>query len=168
MTFQDRIHVGLLHEKAVAQELAARGWHVHPWGQGVLSDAVRHAFMDRDSGRDVLLWRWMADLIAVRGKSVVLIDPKSEQRKDTPFFTIELRALMTHLAMKPLGLNTVVVWADMTCNRVDKLRIVDHWLPEPDKRRVTTAGSRTPFARVRKDEQRPLDEFFGPVLTKAA
>lgn len=166
---QDRMHIGARHEDRVKLSIELRGWHVHPWGQGVLSEEVRQAFNQRDRGADVLLWRWMPDMIAVRGLDIYLIEAKSEKRNDTPYFTIELRSVMAQLAMKTLGLSTVIVWADGSCNRTEAIRIVDFWLPEGKNRRLDNVdGSGTPFARVRKDEQRPLDELFGPRMEDVA
>lgn len=168
MSFQDRIHIGVEHERRVAASIELRGWHVHPWGQGILSDEVRQAFNERDAGSDVLLWRWMPDMIAVRGKDIYLVEAKSEKRTDTDFFTIELRSVMAQLAMKTLGLSTVIVWADGTCNLTEDVEVVDFWLPEAKARRLGTDGSGTPFIRVRKDQQRPLNDLFGPRIAEVA
>lgn len=169
MKGQDRIHHGLRHERRVKISLDVRGWHVHPWGQGVLSNEVRQAFNERDRGSDVLLWRWMPDMIAVRGLDIFLVEAKSETRTDTPYFTIEVRSIMAQLAMKTLGLSTVVVWDDGTCNLTEDLEIVDFWLPEGRNRKlINVDGSGTPFARVRKDQQRQLDELFGSKLDDVA
>lgn len=169
MNGQDRLHLGKRHEERVKLSLELRGWHVHPWGQGVLSDEVRQAFRERDVGADVLLWRWMPDMIAVRAVDIYLVEAKSEKRKDTPYFTIEVRSIMAQLAMKTLGLSTVIVWDDGSCNRTEDIRIVDFWMPEGAGRRLSNVdGSGTPFARVRKDEQRPMGELFGPRMEDVA
>jgi hypothetical protein len=169
VTGQERIHLGQRHEERVKLSLELRGWHVHPWGQGVLSDEVRQAFNERDNGSDVLLWRWMPDMIAVRGIDIYLIEAKSERRTDTPYFTIEVRSIMAQLAMKTLGLSTVIVWADGTCNRTEDLEVVDFWLPEGKGRRLNNVdGSGTPFARVAKSKQISLDALFGSRMENVA
>ena len=41
--------MGDAHERRVAEELALRGWDVSPWGQGVLTEAVRVALRGTES-----------------------------------------------------------------------------------------------------------------------
>lgn len=164
---QQRLYLGKEHEQKVQRSLEARGWHVSPWGQGVLSDEVRQAFIERDAGIDVLLWRWLPDMIAVRGRDTFLVEAKTEQRTDTANFAIEIRCIAAQLAMKPLGLDTYIVWADGTCNRPQDLRPVDIILPNGRGRRVVDVnGSGTAFALVLKSEQLPMDQVFGPRITE--
>lgn len=163
---QTRLHIGQVHEQKVQRSLAARGWDVQPWGQGLLSDSIRQAFMDADRGRDVLLWRWLPDLIAAKGRRLYLVDPKTDIREDTPFFSIELRCIMAQRAMSTLGIRHVVVWSDFSCNFMDLLRIADIRQPAGESRRVASNGSGTPFALVRKSEQLALDDVFGHKLPR--
>lgn len=48
-SFQQRKAVGDAHEQHIAKELTARGWAVHPWGQGVLTQPVQAALRKTDS-----------------------------------------------------------------------------------------------------------------------
>ena len=165
MSGQDRLYLGQGHERRVGLSLEARGWHVHPWGQGILSAEVRSAFYELDRDKDVLLWRWLPDMIAVKGDRILLVEAKAEHERnaDTPHFSIELRCVMAQLAMKPLGLPSVIVWANGYCNYTENLRVIDYRMPSGTGRRVRDAnGSGTAFALVRKDEQLPMDDIFGP------
>jgi len=157
MTGQVRMHLGAGHESAVKERLEAYGWTVQAWGQGLITEEIRAAMYAK---YPPVLWRWIPDLIAVRGRVVVLIDPKSSERLDTPNFSIEQSALIAHQIMANLGLLIVYVFADFTCNSVQHLQIAYQSLNEPG--RVKTGGSGTPYVLVRKADQRPFDEIFGP------
>lgn len=161
MSGQHRLHLGQGHEQRVQRELERRGWHVQPWGQGLLDDVTRQALVEK---APIVLWRWMPDLIAVRDDKVALVDPKSDTRTDTPYYSIEISALQAHRAMSVLGLRIVYVWGDLTVNYPENL-ICERWvMPDPGRNRVAANGSGTPFALVRKDAQHPMDRLFGPVV----
>lgn len=66
---------------------------------------------------------------------------------------------MAHSMMACLGLPVIYVWADFTCNQPHLLKIVK-WQLDPLRGQV--AGSGTPFLLVRKTDQRPFDDVFGP------
>ncbi len=158
MTGPNRLHHGRAHEIAVRERLQRHGWIVQDWGQGILSDEIRVAL--RVGGREpAVLWRWIPDLIAVKGSRVVLIDPKSDLRSDTAYFSIEIGAWQAHLAMLPLGLHVVYVWADFTCNTAQGLKPVGD--PKPG-----VSEGRTWFYLIRKDEQKSFEWAFGPPLNK--
>ncbi|GAB3006860.1 hypothetical protein GCM10023080_085760 [Streptomyces pseudoechinosporeus] len=69
--WQDRKAVGDVHERRVAAALRARGWTVHPCGQGTYPPAVRDALRRTRSAL-----RQFPDLIAARGSDLVTIDAK--------------------------------------------------------------------------------------------
>ena len=158
MNGQHRLHIGVGHEQAVRDALTARGWFVQEWGQGVLDARVRQALNDRSP---IVLWRWLPDLIAIKGQRVVLVDPKTDINKSTPNFSIEISAIQAHCGMRFLGLRIVYVFEDMTCNTPENLEPVKWWMPDPGRDRVAAGGSGTPFALVRKSDQVPLDTWFG-------
>lgn len=155
MNGQQRMHVGVGHEVAVTEMLAARRWVVQPWGQGLIREEIRAALVTR---WPPVLWRWIPDLIAVRGKQVVLVDPKTSLRNDTPNFSIEQNALLAHSIMAHLGLQIVYVFADFSCNEVRYLKIEHRTM---DSHRLMTGGSGTPYVLVRKADQRAFDDIFG-------
>lgn len=165
MIGQDRLRIGLRHERHVQAELERRGWHVQPWGQGLLDDRVRQVLNER---APVVLWRWLPDLIAVRGDRVYLVDPKTDFRPDSPNFSIEISAIQAHRAMSCLGLRIVYVFGDMTCNSPENIRPVQWFMPDPGRTRIAANGSGTPFALVRKSEQIPFDACFGTPLEESA
>jgi hypothetical protein len=165
MRGQDRIHHGGGHEHVVAEELRRRGWRVQPWGQGLFTDETRVAL---NAIRPVSYWRWIPDLIAVRGDRVVLIDPKSELKR-TDNHAVEMSAWQAHLIMRPLGLRVVYVFSDLTCNTPEGLRPFRWVLPDGSGGRVETAdGSGTAFVLVRRCDQIPLDQWFGSPTEKVA
>ncbi|MBT2369823.1 hypothetical protein J7E88_32270 [Streptomyces sp. ISL-10] len=69
--WQERKAVGDQHEQRVAEALKARGWTVHPCGQGTYPSAVQEALRQT---RSVL--RQFPDFIAARGPDFVTIDAK--------------------------------------------------------------------------------------------
>lgn len=158
MNGQIRMHVGVEHEHRVAAALAERGWLVQPWGQGLIREEIRAALVTR---WPPVLWRWIPDMIAVRGKTVVLVDPKTSLREDTPNFAIEQSALIAHQIMAYLGLQIIYVFAGMLCNDVRYLTVEHRTM---DGQRLANGGSGTPYVLVRKEDQRPMDAIFGPRL----
>jgi hypothetical protein len=158
-----RLHIGKSHEGATADKLRCHGWIVHPWGQGLFADdedgeQVRAALVTREPKT---LWRWIPDLIAVKGKKIYLVDPKTDLRGDTPNFSLEVDAYMAHSMMRCLGLPIMYVWQDFTCNAPHLLKPV-RWQLDPQRGEVR--GSGTPFVLVRKADQVPFDEVFGPAV----
>lgn len=184
MSGQRRLHIGKSHEQAVAEKLRRHGWLVHPWGQGLFADDERglsacgsgHTRCGECVGvgervREALvchepktMWRWIPDLIAIKAGRVCLVDPKTDQRGDTPNFSLEVDAYMTHMAMRSFGLPIVYVWQDFTCNAPQLLEPV-RWVLEPQRGKV--AGSGTPFILIRKADQYPFDSYFGPEWQEA-
>jgi Holliday junction resolvase len=69
--WQDRKAIGDAHEQRVAAALRARGWTVHPCGQGTYPPAVRDALRRTRSAL-----RQFPDLIAARGADLITIDAK--------------------------------------------------------------------------------------------
>lgn len=160
MTGPVRIHLGVDHEKNVRAKLEQHGWIVHPWGQGIFTemsgDEIRQALVQHTPKT---YWRWIPDMVAVRGSAVRLVDPKSDFRTDTENFSIEVDAYMAHSAMRGLGLPIVYVWQDMTCDTPAGLR-VHNWRLEPE--RGKNRGSGTPYGLIYKFDQHPFDWAFGP------
>lgn len=166
--YQRRMHVGNQHELTVWDALERRGWHTEQFGQGLFSERVRGALRDI---KPVTLVRWLPDLIAVKPHPreprdrVVLVDAKSDERHDTPFFSLEASAWTHHLWIEQMwGLPMVYVWSDLTCNRASALK-AHRYEPFP---RGKVNGSGTPFVLLRKDEQIPLDRCFGTPLQAIA
>lgn len=155
-----RLHIGQGHELEVAAKAKAHGWSVHPFGQGLFTgddgDIIRQALVARSPKT---YWRWIPDLIAVKGKRTLLVDPKTDLRGDTPNFSIEIDAYIAHLAMSGFGLPVIYVWHDMTCNTPAGL-YVHKWFLEPE--RGALRGSGTPFGLISKSDQHPFEWAFGP------
>ncbi|MFC4606222.1 hypothetical protein ACFO9E_00010 [Streptomyces maoxianensis] len=94
-SFHDRKAIGDAHERRVAQELRQRGWHVNTWGQGVLAAPVRSALHGTDSSL-----RWTPDLIAAKGRQVILIGCKSRMTSSTTHrHVVERAAVIAHLQL---------------------------------------------------------------------
>ncbi|MFF2205531.1 hypothetical protein [Streptomyces sp. NPDC058145] len=85
--------MGDAHERRVAEDLALRGWNVSPWGQGVLTEAVRVALRGTESSL-----RWTPDLVAAKDRQVFLIDCKSRMTsRITHRHAVERAAVTAHL-----------------------------------------------------------------------
>ncbi|MGW0702258.1 hypothetical protein ACWD0A_23660 [Streptomyces sp. NPDC002867] len=94
-SFQIRKAIGDAHELRVTQQLTLRGWHVSPWGQGVMGEPIRRALHGTGS-----CLRWTPDLIAACGRQIVLIDCKSRMTsRASRRHAIERAAVMAHLQL---------------------------------------------------------------------
>jgi hypothetical protein len=77
---------------------------------------------------------------------------------------------IAHQIMAHLGLQIIYVFSGMVCNDVRYLKVAHRTM---DTQRLATGGSGTPYALVRKEDQRPLDTIFGsriggPIMTTSA
>lgn len=161
-----RLHIGKGHELAVSAKIHDQyGWDVHPWGQGLFDDTpigerVRAALVLHEPKT---YWRWIPDLIAVKGGRVRLVDPKTDA-SNTDSFSIEIDAYMAHQAMRALGLPIIYVWQDFTCNTPAGL-FVHRWELRPQRGR--NRGSGTPYGLIYKNDQHPLEWAFGPPIEQS-
>jgi Holliday junction resolvase len=158
MAFAERFDAGIAHERAVADRVRQAGWLCEPFGQALLSEAMRQAL--RHSGRTPV--RWMPDLIAVRARDVLFIDAKTVQSA-TANFSIEADAYdSAQRWSSALGEALVYVFADFRanyCAAIEKERQLGR-----DRVRGPFPGvgpGRTPYYLVRKDDQPDFDEVFG-------
>lgn len=158
---QERMHVGLSHETAVADRLRSFGWHVEPFGQGLFTDVIRSSMQHHDPP---VLLRWLPDLIASRAGRIVLVEAKS-RTSDTPNNSLEIDCLSALTTCEACwSIPVVIVWGDFTVNRPRDLRPF-RWVTQ---RESWVSGSRTPFVLVRKSDQLPFERFFGRALRKSA
>ena len=158
---QIRLHLGAAHEQAVSDALMERAYTVQPFGQGLLIPEIRAALQHL---KPDALWRWVPDLIAVRGKKVALVDPKTGWRQDKGNVAIENSAILAHRMMAPLILPIIYVFDTphgLLCAHHDELKIQRYILDTGTVR----GGSGTPFALVHHTDLVPFDVMFGPRLT---
>lgn len=92
--FADRMRLAAQFEADVIAALHARGWHAEPFGQALLSTAIREAL--RQAADETPL-RWLPDIIASKRFAsrtlTVLIDAKSGHRwKETGNQCVETAA----------------------------------------------------------------------------
>lgn len=127
-----------------------------------MDEVVRQALTSKTPE---VLWRWIPDLIAVRGARVLLVDPKSQNNPEAPTIAIEINAVQAHQAMSPLGLRVVYVFGDLSCNYAERLQPIKWHTPDPGRSRVVARGSGTPYMVIRRSEQIPLDQLFGEPLS---
>lgn len=160
--WEERNQAAAKHEQMVKQQLEIRGWYVRSWGQGIMDDVVKSILRAKSP---VVLWRWLPDLIATKGKKIYLIDAKTDIIKNTPNFSVELHAVIAHKAMSPLGLRIIYVFDDMSCNVPERLIPIRWTIPPDEQDCVISNGSGTPYILVRKCDQIPMDTVFGKPLT---
>jgi hypothetical protein len=104
--------VGDQHEQQVMGELRARGWEVHPFGQGTYPPMIKAALQLTDSPL-----RHLPDMLAARGATVVTIDAKTSMRSRTSDrYAISAKCLLAGLQFT--GMNAPVplyyVFGDLT------------------------------------------------------
>ncbi|MFC9595804.1 hypothetical protein ACFTUC_39165 [Streptomyces sp. NPDC056944] len=151
-SFQQRKAIGDAHEQRVTHELNQRGWHVSPWGQGVMGEPVRLALHHTSSSL-----RWTPDLIAARERQVVMIDCKSRMTSQTSRrHAVERAAVTAHLQL--------VAWTQLPLYYVfDNLDLLTPYdalgLGREGPR--TTAGSGSPYLLVPADRSMPFENVFG-------
>ncbi|WP_330242110.1 hypothetical protein [Streptomyces sp. NBC_00525] len=151
-SFQRRKAIGDAHEQRVTQELNRRGWHVSPWGQGIMGEPVRFALHHTTSSL-----RWTPDLIVAQGRQVILIDCKSCMTSQTSRrHAIERAAVNAHLQL--------VAWTQLPLYYVfDNLELLTPYdalgLGQEGPR--TTAGSGTPYLLVPTTHALTFDRVFG-------
>ncbi|MFG2948331.1 hypothetical protein [Streptomyces adustus] len=151
-SFQHRKAVGDAHEVRVTEELAARGWDVSVWGQAILTDSVRSALQQTGS-----LLRWTPDLVAAKGRQVILIDCKSRMTSRTSRrHAVERAAVTAHVHL--------TAWTQLPVVYVyDDLRVltpIDALLSGSTGPR-STAGSGAPYLLVPTTRSLAFDDVFG-------
>lgn len=104
--------IGDQHEQRIMEELRARGWEVHPFGQGTYPTAIQAALQAPNSPL-----RHLPDMIAARGTTVVTIDAKTSMRsRASGRYAISTKCLLAGLQFT--GLNAPVplyyVFGDLT------------------------------------------------------
>ena len=152
--FANRMSTASEHEKNVCARIRSLGWQCEPFGQALLSEPMREALR-----RFKTPVRWMPDLIAVRDE-ILFVDAKSEQRRDTPNFSVECASWESDKRWSiALAAPVVYVFADFSANYIDALRPI-RTISED---RGGTSGSGTAFILVRKSDQLHLEEIFGRV-----
>ncbi len=154
-SFHDRKAIGDAHERRVTLELHNRGWHVSPWGQGVMGEPVRLALRSTDS-----FLRWTPYLIATREGRVVMIDCKSRMTSQASRrHAIENAAVTAHLQL--------VAWARLPLyyvfDNLDLLTPTDA-LGLGTHGSRTTAGSGTPYLLAPRRRLSPPSAVTSEVL----
>lgn len=151
-SFQQRKAVGDAHEQRVARELTRRGWHVDPWGQGVLSNVICTALRSTRSSL-----RWLPDLIAAKDQQIALIDCKSRMTsRTTGRHAVERSAVTAHLQLVAWWLLPVYYVFD----NLDVLAPYDVLTNGTGGPR-TQAGSGTPYLLTPTAHSLPFNDVFG-------
>lgn len=148
----ERKHVGDLHEQRVAEELTVRGWHVNPWGQGVLTAPVRAALRATDSAL-----RWTPDLVAARGEDLTLVDCKGRASSSaTGRHAVERAAVRAHLQLTAwIDLPIYYVFDDLTVLTAHDVLTAGRVGPH------TRIGSGAPYYLIDGGLADPFDSVFG-------
>lgn len=155
--WQDRKTVGDMHEQRVAAALRARGWTVHPCGQGTYPTAVREALSRTRSAL-----RQFPDLIAACGTDIVTIDAKDRMSSTgTSRYSISTSTVNAGLQFTAVHAPTPLyyVFGDLkVLTPAEVLHYTDHAL-----RRSSGA-----YHLVSTHRAHPFDEVFGPAAARAA
>ncbi|MFF3216977.1 hypothetical protein ACFYYB_40940 [Streptomyces sp. NPDC002886] len=155
--WQDRKAVGDLHEHRVATALRARGWTVHPCGQGTYPEAVREALRRTRSAL-----RQFPDLIAARGRDIVTIDAKDHMPSTTTNrYSISSTTIHAGLHFTAIHAPTPLyyVFGDLkVLTPAEVLHYTDHALRH-------SSGA---YHLVSTQHAHPFDRVFGPAVAQAA
>jgi hypothetical protein len=152
-SFQQRKAIGDAHEQYVAEQLTLRGWEVNLWGQGLLTRKLQDALRGTDS-----FIRWSPDLIAAKGKDLVLIDCKSRMTsRNTGRHAIERAAVYAHLQLVAwTRLPVYYVFDDLGVLAPHDVLIAGQEGPH------SIAGSGSPYFLISGSTARRFDGLFGP------
>ncbi|MFI5868091.1 hypothetical protein [Streptomyces sp. NPDC051546] len=155
--WQDRKAVGDQHEHRVATALRARGWTVHPCGQGTYPEAVREALRRTRSAL-----RQFPDLIAARGSDIVTIDAKDHMPSTTTDrYSISTTTINAGLHFTAIHAPTPLyyVFGDLkVLTPAEVLHYTDHALRH-------SSGA---YHLVSTHRAHPFDNVFGPAVARAA
>ncbi|WP_405785665.1 hypothetical protein [Streptomyces sp. NBC_01367] len=155
--WQDRKSVGDLHEQQVTAALRARGWTVHPCGQGTYPHAVREALRRTRSAL-----RQFPDLIAARGSDIVTIDAKDHMPSTTTGrYSISATAIHAGLHFTAFHAPTPLyyVFGDLkVLTPAEVLHYTDHALRH-------SSGA---YHLVSTHRAHPFDDVFGSAAARAA
>ncbi|MGA5270286.1 hypothetical protein [Streptomyces lydicamycinicus] len=151
-SFQQRKAIGDVHEQHVAEQLTLRGWEVNPWGQSLLTRRLQDALRRTDSSI-----RWIPDLIAAKGKGLVLIDCKSRMTsRNTGRHAVERAAVYAHLQLFAwTGLPVYYVFDDLGVLAPHDVLIAGQEGPH------SAAGSGAPYFLISGGVARSFDGLFG-------
>lgn len=151
--WNQRKAIGDAFEQRIAEELTINGWHVSPWGQGILNKPVRAALRNTDSSM-----RWTPDLVAARGEIVCMIDCKASMTSDgTSRHAVERAAVKAHLQLS--------AWTDLPMYYVfDNMGVLTPHdvLMAGRKGPHTRVGSGAPYYLISTLIDRPFGQVFGP------
>ncbi|MFD8952525.1 hypothetical protein ACFV0B_27145 [Streptomyces xanthophaeus] len=155
--WQDRKAVGDLHEHRVATALRARGWTVHPCGQGTYPEAVREALRRTRSAL-----RQFPDLIAARGSDIVTIDAKDHMPSTTTSrYSLSTTTVTAGLHFTAIHAPTPLyyVFGDLkVLTPAEVLHYTDHALRH-------SSGA---YHLVSTHRAHSFDDVFGPTFAQAA
>jgi hypothetical protein len=154
--FLRRLQVAVEFEHKAMAELTARGWLAEPFGQGQLSEQMRHIIQRVDTPV-----RYMPDLIAGKrqggGTSVVFVDAKAgEKWRETGRHDVETAAL--DAAEKWEQMSGCPFYFVFTDGGVITPAVFRE-LGEPGRWRGV--GSGTPFLLIDQQACRRFDAVFG-------
>ncbi|WP_406349776.1 hypothetical protein [Streptomyces sp. NBC_00658] len=155
--WQDRWAVGEAHERRVAAALRARGWTVHPCGQGTYPPAVRDALRQTRSAL-----RQFPDLIAARGTDLVTIDAKDRMPStDTDRYAVSTDTVNAGLLFTAAHAPTPLYYVFGDLKVLPPAEVV-HYAAHALRHR---SGA---FHLVRTERAHRFDEVFGSAGTAAA
>ncbi|MFD8288077.1 hypothetical protein ACFV2B_07555 [Streptomyces lavendulae] len=145
------------HEHDVAAALRARGWTVHPCGQGTYPPAIQHALRHTRSAL-----RQFPDLIAARGNDLVTIDAKTRlPSTHTHRYAISNTTLNAGLHFTSIHAPTPLyyVLGDM------KVLTPSEVLHYTDHAQRPASGA---YRLIHTTHAHPFDDVFGPAAAQAA
>ncbi|GEB60083.1 hypothetical protein GCM10017674_75670 [Streptomyces gardneri] len=155
--WQHRKAVGDMHEHRVAHALRARGWTVHPCGQGTYPEVVREALRRTRSAL-----RQFPDLIAARAGEIVTIDAKDRMPStDTNRYSISTSTVNAGLQFTAVHAPTPLyyVFGDLkVLTPAEVLHYTEHALRH-------SSGA---YHLVSTCHAHSFDNVFGPADARAA
>ncbi|WP_037851603.1 hypothetical protein [Streptomyces sp. NRRL S-340] len=155
--WQDRQAVGEAHERRVSAALRARGWTVHPCGQGTFPPAVQEALRRTRSAL-----RQFPDLIAARGADLVTIDAKDRMPStDSHRYAVSTDTVNAGLLFTAIHAPTPLYYVFGDLKVLTPAEVV-HYTAHALRHH---SGA---FHLIRTEQAHPFDDVFGPEATLAA
>jgi hypothetical protein len=140
--FGSRLTFSYEYEKHVRWVLQQQGWAAEPFGQALLSEDMRNHLRHRPTAA-----RWLPDIIAAQGDTVIYVDAKASSAHQTGNHAVETASSTAlHLWQAFTGCPVFYAFPHAT---QDTFVSLDDWQSSKFRGKYRGSGSGTPFDLAR-------------------